>query len=111
MTIERDNVVTTAGLALLEGAIVDQHFLRRRRHNRLLSVVLEHPSQLGVGIDESTALVVERDGTWRVAGASVAVVYDARRATVTPRGAPLGARGVVVHVLAAGARFDPRAGR
>jgi len=46
------------GLGRLPEAIVDQHFIRRERHNRLLSAVLERPSLLGVGIDESTALAV-----------------------------------------------------
>ena len=51
MTIARDNVVTAPGFALLPGAIVDQHFVRRRRNNRLLSLVLENPNLVGVGID------------------------------------------------------------
>jgi len=93
LTIDRDNVAVDSGFALLGGVIVDQHFVRRKRHNRLVSLVLEHPERLGVGIDESTALVVEPSGRWRVAGASVAVVYDARRGTVTGNDAPLGASG------------------
>ncbi|MGE5413727.1 MAG: cyanophycinase, partial [Syntrophomonadaceae bacterium] len=32
MTIARDDVVTRDGFGLLPGAIVDQHFVRRRRH-------------------------------------------------------------------------------
>jgi cyanophycinase len=46
--------------------IVDQHFVRRERHNRLLAVVLERPTLLGAGIDESTALEIGPDGTWTV---------------------------------------------
>ena len=65
---------------------------------------------LGVGIDESTVLVVAPDGRWRVDGESVAVVYDARQASVTQPGATLGASGVVVHVLPAGSRYDPQTG-
>jgi cyanophycinase len=110
MTIARDDIVIDAGFALLTNAIVDQHFVRRKRHNRLLSLVLEQPVHLGVGIDESTALVVEPDGRWRVAGESVALVYDARRAAVTPAGRTLGSSGVVLHVLPAGSRFDPVSG-
>jgi cyanophycinase len=110
MTIDRDNVIVTDGFGLLTNAIVDQHFLRRRRHNRLVSLVLEREPHLGVGIDESTALVVEPSGRWRVSGASVAVVYDARRATTTAPGTTLGATGVSMHVLPAGARFDPQTG-
>ena len=47
MTIARDNVVTVEGFGLLPGAIVDQHFVRRRRNNRLLSLVLENPTLVG----------------------------------------------------------------
>ncbi len=110
MTIARDNIILDAGFGLLENAVVDQHFLRRKRHNRLMSVVLERAPHLGVGIDESTALVIEPDGRWRVSGASAVIVYDARRAAVTPAGATLGATGMTVHVLPAGSRYDPRSG-
>lgn len=110
MTIARDNIVTDAGFGLISNAIVDQHFLRRKRNNRLISLVLEQPVHLGVGIDESTALIVEPDGRWRVAGESVATIYDARHATITTPGATLGASGITMHVLPAGSRFDPRTG-
>ena len=47
------------GLGLLPpNVIVDQHFLKRQRENRLFGLILENPDALGVGIDESTALVV-----------------------------------------------------
>ena len=72
--------------------------------------MLEREPHLGVGIDESTALVVEPSGRWRVSGASVAVIYDARRATMSAPGTTLGATGVSMHVLPAGARFDPQTG-
>lgn len=109
-TIDRDNIVTAAGFGLIENAIIDQHFLRRRRHNRLISLVLEHEPHLGVGIDESTALVVGADGNWRVNGASVAVIYDARKSAITSAGTPLGATSVTMHVLPAGSRFNPKTG-
>jgi cyanophycinase len=62
LTIARGNVVTAEGFGLMPGVIVDQHFLRRHRNNRLLSLVLENPGLVGVGIDESTALEVGPDG-------------------------------------------------
>ncbi len=110
ITIDRDNVVVTDGLDLVTNAIIDQHFVRRKRHNRLLSLVLEKPARLGAGIDESTALVIEPDGSWRVSGASVVVIYDARSAALAPASGPLGAAGIVTHVLPAGSRFDPSIG-
>jgi cyanophycinase len=112
ITIARDDVVTEDGFAMLPGAVVDQHFVRRRRNNRLLSVVLENPRLVGVGIDESTAVEVRPDGTWKVLGSSVAVVFDARKAAVTGSGAPaLGAANVALHVLPGGSVYDPRSGK
>ena len=111
-TIARDNIITSDGFALIPGAIIDQHFLRRKRHNRLVSAVLERPTLLGAGIDESTALLVHPDGKWSVLGASAVVVYDVRHAGITPPGdGALGATGIVMHVLPAGSTFDPRDGQ
>lgn len=109
-TIERDNVLTAEGFALLPGAIVDQHFLRRKRYGRLLALVLEKAPHLGAGIDESTALVVDPDGRWRVRGASSVVIFDARNAQRDASGVLLQGTGVLTHVLRDGGRFDPATG-
>jgi cyanophycinase len=50
--------IMAQGLGLWPEAIVDQHFDRRNREWRLKATVLEHPELLGVGIAESTAVVV-----------------------------------------------------
>ena len=111
MTIARENVVTADGFGLLPGVVIDQHHVRRRRNNRLLSVILENPSLVGIGIDESTALEVGPAGAWKVLGESVAVVYDARGAAITPKGSSaLGAAGVRLSVLPAGSTYQPRTG-
>jgi cyanophycinase len=110
--VARRTIRIVPGFGLLPGTIVDQHFLRRERHNRLLSAVLERPGLIGVGIDESTAIQVGPDGRWTVVGASGVLVYDARQAQITPTGAPvLGAVDVRMHLLPAGAVFDPRTGQ
>ena len=106
MTIARDDVVTIDGFGLIRGAIVDQHFVRRRRSNRLLSVVLENPSLVGIGIDESTALEVPPFGPWKILGDSVAVVFDARVARITAPSSTLGASGIRLAVLPTGSSYD-----
>ncbi len=111
ITLERDNVETEAGFGFLPNAIVDQHFVRRRRNNRLLSLVLENPRLIGVGIDESTAVQVNPDGSWEIVGESVALVYDARGARITaPEADVLGAAGLQLHILPPGSFFDPSTG-
>ncbi|HZV03011.1 MAG TPA: cyanophycinase [Planctomycetota bacterium] len=63
-------VVVRPGLGFLPGTIVDQHFFRRRRHNRLFSLLLENERVHGIGIDEGAALAVT-GGRGRVLGGQV----------------------------------------
>lgn len=56
--LDGSKVETREGLGLLPGVIVDQHFLKRQRQNRLFGLVLMHPSELGVGVNEDAALLV-----------------------------------------------------
>ncbi len=72
-TIEADNMILEEGLGLIESIIVDQHFIRRQRLNRLIAVILENPSKIGVGIDESTAIHVKVDSA-KVHGISQVIV-------------------------------------
>ncbi len=98
---------TAPGLGLWPRVIVDQHFLKRQRHNRLLSAVLDHPDLVGVGIDESTAVIVTGSRIEAIGQSSV-VVIDARSATVeaAAAGEPIAGRNLTVHVLKAGMRLD-----
>ncbi len=107
--VARGMMELAPGFGLLPGAMVDQHFLRRERFNRLLAAVLTRPGLIGVGIDESTAIIVRPDGTWEVAGESSALVVDAREAGVSQTG-ELAASDVRLHLLHAGAVFDPATG-
>jgi len=77
---------TRDGLGFLpEFCIVDQHFLRRNRQNRLFSLIMDHPDHLGLGIDEATALVVKK-GIGRVLGNHAVMVFDPRGMRLTPPG-------------------------
>ncbi|WP_316771715.1 cyanophycinase [Pedobacter frigiditerrae] len=52
------NVEFAEGLGLLQNTIIDQHFLKRNRYNRLISSLAAHPDLVCVGIDEGTAIIV-----------------------------------------------------
>jgi cyanophycinase len=111
--IAADNVEMWNGFGLFDGVIVDQHFVARSRHNRLISVVLEHPELLGVGVDEATAVWVKPDGTFQVVGDGWVMVFDAGNADIRRREGPdgradLGVHGLTTHVLLPGDVFDLR---
>jgi len=79
--------VTATGFGLLERAVVDQHFRQRGRHTRLLGVLEEHPGLLGLGVDEDTAVVVQRNRL-RVlgeSGATLCIPAETQRATLVYR--------------------------
>lgn len=71
--IRYDNLETSQGLGLVKNVIIDQHFLKRNRYNRLLTALVEYPDHIGIGIDESTALIV-RNKKIEIAGESEVVV-------------------------------------
>lgn len=76
VTIMSGNIEVKEGFGFLPGVIVDQHFILRRRFNRLLSVCLENPTQIGIGIDEETAIIVSDGNKFRVAGNRTVLVLD-----------------------------------
>ena len=65
-----------AGLGVLPGVIVDQHFQQRNRLGRLLSLIAQNPSLLGLGVDEDTAGVVGPDHVMEVIGRGSITVVD-----------------------------------
>lgn len=74
---QRGAVSLAAGLGFLPEAIVDQHFAQRGRIGRLLFAIAQNPHQLGIGIDEDTALLVEGKKA-RVLGSGSVTIIDGR---------------------------------
>lgn len=107
VSILKGNVETVEGLGFLDQVVIDQHFIKRKRLNRLISVVLEHPRVPGIGIDESTALIVNPGGRFEVLGEGTVMVFDARRATAisTDAHGNLAARGIVTNIYRSGESF------
>lgn len=66
------------GLGLLTGVAIDQHFSQRNRLADMTTLVARYPQLLGIGIDESTAIVVQKSAA-EVVGANHVAFYDARR--------------------------------
>ena len=76
--IDGNRVETREGLGLLpESVIVDQHFIKRQRQNRLFGLVLLHRPCLGLAIDEDTAVLLEDGREAKVEGKSKVMLMKA----------------------------------
>jgi cyanophycinase len=100
----------SAGLGLLRGVVIDQHFEQRNRYGRLLSLVAQSPSLLGLGVDEDTAAVIQDGSRLTVVGRGAVTVVDGQHlisnAFAAKRTTPLLMSGAVIHILPAGSHFD-----
>ena len=105
----RDAVSLDIGLGLISNAIIDQHFSERRRLGRLLSAMAQRPDVLGVGIDEDTALLIERGQAIEVLGQGAVTLVDGRQMRsnlkVAEPQAALEMLDVRLHLLPAGNRY------
>jgi cyanophycinase len=108
-------VQLSAGLGILQGIVIDQHFGERGRIGRLMALVAQSPSLLGMGLDEDTCAIVFSDQTLHVIGrGAVTIVDGAHVKTDAYRGKgykPLMVSGAVLHSLPAGYWFDLRGRR
>ena len=99
------------GLGFIEGVIIDQHFMERGRFGRLIGAVAQNPKNLGIGIDEQTAIVVERGNGFYVLGSGAVYVADGTEVSYSniaqeAMNKTLSIYDIRVHVLSQGDRFD-----
>jgi cyanophycinase len=98
--IDGRKVQTSMGLGLLpEDVIVDQHFIKRQRQNRLFGLILQNREKFGIGIDEDTALVVTDNRYGEVIGTHQVMTVNAQ---ARDGGA------LIIHLLQPGERLDLR---
>ena len=72
----KNAVKLSPGLGFLKNVIIDQHFSERGRISRLISAVAYNPYNLGVGIDENTAIILDGKGVLEVYGQGTATIVD-----------------------------------
>ncbi|PLZ08612.1 cyanophycinase [Fischerella thermalis] len=106
----RSLVDMATGLGFIPEVIVDQHFNNRNRMGRLMSAIASHPDRLGIGIDEDTCALFERDGWLQVLGKGSVTIIDPTEVTHTNEphvGAtePLNLHNLRLHILSHGDRF------
>ncbi len=98
------------GLGFYESLLFDQHFYQRNRIGRLIYAVTLHPHILGVGLDEDTAAILEKD-RMTVIGKRAVTIIDGQDIVETnidqvSSGAWFGVSRLRLHQLTDGCQFD-----
>ena len=70
------------GLGFISGVAIDQHFSQRRRHKDMSQLVDTYPQLLGIGLDEATAIVVQKSEA-KVVGRGRVFFYDRNQPVVS----------------------------
>ncbi|HJT64838.1 MAG TPA: cyanophycinase [Pyrinomonadaceae bacterium] len=107
------NVEIGPGLDFIPDTIIDTHFSQRGRCGRLTTAVAHYPQDIGIGIDEDTAILVNNGSEFRVIGSGSVIIVDGSPMTHTnlsdlEHGERLELHDLTLHVLPAGARYDLR---
>jgi len=103
--IEANNVEIIEGVGMLETVIIDQHFIKRKRLNRLISACIEHPKSVCVGIDESTAIFVDR-GLATIYGLNQVIVLHNPSSEIKTENGLLGGKKISLDVYLPGESFS-----
>lgn len=102
--IDEQNIEVKEGLGFIDNAIIDQHFVRRSRYNRLISAIIEYPHLKGIGIDEATAILVTGNSA-EVVGDSQVIVFENPKKSKVVKNGKLSAKGIVMNIYLAGETF------
>ena len=103
----KDEIKLTTGLGFMPRAIIDSHFDKRGRFNRLAQAVAAQPGALGIGLGEDTGIIVTDGVNIKVIGSGSVVIIDGKYieynniAQITT-GMPISVEGLVVHLMSKG---------
>ncbi|MGO4906460.1 cyanophycinase [Flavobacterium sp. W20_MBD1_R3] len=100
----KGEVKITSGLGLIDGVIIDTHFVRRGRIGRLFQAVVSNPRVLGIGLGEDTGLLITNNNKMEAIGSGLVILVDGRdikdtNLTAVELGQPISINNLVVHVM------------
>lgn len=107
----KNSVRLSPGLGFLKNIIIDQHFTERGRISRLITAVSYNPYNLGIGIDENTAIILDNEGVMEVFGEGTVTIVDGAGITYNEIAEvsdfqPFSVCGLQLHVLSDGLNYD-----
>jgi len=103
----KGEVKITTGLGLLHNVIIDTHFDKRGRFNRLAQGVAAQPGAIGIGLGEDTGIVVSKGHELKAIGSGSVVIIDGRNIEYNniadiELGKPISVENIIVHIMSHG---------
>ena len=100
----KGEVKITSGLGLIDGVIIDTHFVQRGRIGRLFQAVVGNPKVLGIGLGEDTGLLITNNTQMEAIGSGLVILVDGREIkdtnlTQVELGYPISINHLVNHVM------------
>jgi len=107
----KNSVRLSPGLGMLKNVIIDQHFTERGHISRLITAVSYNPYNLGIGIDENTAIILDKEGVLEVFGQGTVTIVDGSQITYNEIAEvddhqSFSVCGVQLHILGDGLIYD-----
>ena len=104
----KGEVKISSGLGLIDGVIIDTHFVQRGRIGRLFQAVVGNPRVLGIGLGEDTGLLITNNTQMEAIGSGLVILVDGREIkdtnlTKVELGQPISISHLVTHVMS---KFD-----
>lgn len=109
----KGEVKITSGLGLIDGVVIDTHFVQRGRIGRLFQAVVGNPKTLGIGLGEDTGLLITNNAKMEAIGSGLVILVDGREIkdtnlTQVELGQPISINHLVTHVMSQFDTFDLR---
>lgn len=107
----KGEVKITTGLAFMNNVIIDSHFDKRGRFNRLAQAVASNPSCTGIGLGEDTGVIVTNGNHLEVIGSGAVVIVDGKdinhsNITDVSMGTPISVENLRVNIMVHGNSYS-----
>jgi cyanophycinase len=103
----KGEVKITTGLGFMQNVIIDSHFDKRGRFNRLAQAVAAYPGAIGIGLGEDTGIVVTEGVHLKAIGSGSVVIIDGKNIDYNniadiDFGKPISVENIIVHIMSKG---------
>lgn len=107
----KGEVKITTGLGFIHNVIIDSHFDKRGRFNRLAQAVSAYPGAIGIGLGEDTGVIISNGNELKAIGSgSVAIIdgkfIDYNNIADIEIGKPISVENIIVHLMSCGDSYN-----